>query len=141
MRVAGRVRPMGSVADHFAHGRAGGGLVDEVLAGGERGDQGLQGKVVDRPGTAARGRVDQREGVLGEQLVRAPGDLQMVGDVAGRLGTQDQAKAALPRGEYPSGRTRTRLVRWRPIRGKARSGGLATSCPGFSVADTGGVAG
>ena len=45
---------------------AGGWFVDEVLAGGEGGDQGLQGEVVDRPGVAAGGGVDQVQCVLGE---------------------------------------------------------------------------
>ena len=47
--------------DDLADGRAGGGLVDEVLAGGEGGDQGLQGQVVDCPGVAAAGGVDADE--------------------------------------------------------------------------------
>jgi hypothetical protein len=33
-----------SVADHLAHGCTGGGLVDEVLAGGEGGGEGLEGE-------------------------------------------------------------------------------------------------
>src|SRR5439155_109526 len=43
------------LVDDFADGGAGGGFVDEVLAGGERGDEGLQGQVVDRAGVAAGG--------------------------------------------------------------------------------------
>ena len=55
--VVGKV-PVVSV-DDLGDGGAGGGFVDEVLAGGEGGDQGLQGEVVDRAGVAAAGGVDQ----------------------------------------------------------------------------------
>ena len=64
--------PVVSVDDLGDRG-AGGWFVDEVLAGGERGDQGLQGEVVDRAGVAAAGGVDQVQRVLGEQLVGAAG--------------------------------------------------------------------
>ena len=47
----------------------------EVLAGGERGDEGLQRDVVDRAGVAAGGGVDQVQCVLGEQLVGAAASL------------------------------------------------------------------
>lgn len=62
------------------------GLVVRVLSGGEGGSEGLGGRVVDCSRVAARGRVDQCGGVLGEQLVGTPGDLQVVGGVAGGLG-------------------------------------------------------
>src|SRR4249920_1715128 len=70
----------------LADGGAGGGLVDEVLAGGEGGDQGLQGQVVDRAGVAAAGGVDQVQGVFGEEMVGAAGEVEVVADVAGGLG-------------------------------------------------------
>jgi len=50
--------PVVSVDDLGDRG-AGGGVVDEVFAGGECGDQRLQGEVVDRAGVAAGGGVDQ----------------------------------------------------------------------------------
>jgi hypothetical protein len=51
--------PLVSV-DDFADGGAGGGLVDEVLAGREGGDQGLEREVVDRAGTPLANFVRQR---------------------------------------------------------------------------------
>jgi hypothetical protein len=54
--LIGEVAPVVGVVpvsvDDLADGGAGGGFVDEVLASGERGDQGLQGEVVDRAGVA-----------------------------------------------------------------------------------------
>jgi hypothetical protein len=47
----------GLLVDDFADRCAGGGLVDQVLAGGERGDQCLQGQVVDRAGKTGRIRI------------------------------------------------------------------------------------
>ena len=43
---------------------AGGGLVDDRLAVGERRDQRLGGEVVDQPREAARDLVDQRDRVI-----------------------------------------------------------------------------
>ncbi|MGW6151690.1 hypothetical protein ACWFRM_00930 [Streptomyces sp. NPDC055144] len=63
----------------FGDGKAGGGLV------GERGDEGLQGDVVDGAGQAAAGEVDQVHGVVGEQRIGPAGDRQVVLDVAGGL--------------------------------------------------------
>lgn len=60
-----------SVED-FGDGGLGGFLVDEGLAGGEGGDEGLQAEVVDRAGEAARCGVDEGHGVVGEELVAAP---------------------------------------------------------------------
>ena len=73
--LVGEVSPVvGGVpglVDDLGDGGAGGGLVDEVLAGGEGGDEGLQGEVVDGAGVAAPGGVDEVHGVLGEQAGRA----------------------------------------------------------------------
>jgi len=51
--------------DDLGDGGAGGGFVDEVLPGGEGGDQGLQGEVVDGAGVAAAGGVDQVQRIFG----------------------------------------------------------------------------
>src|SRR5882757_10881485 len=80
----GVAKIVGSVED-FGDRGADGGLVDEGLVGGERGDQGLQGEVVHRAGETAGGGVDQVDGVLGEQLVGAAGQAEVVLDVAGGL--------------------------------------------------------
>jgi hypothetical protein len=60
-----------SFCRYFRHGGARGGLVDDGFAGGERGEEGLEGEVVDGAGVAAAGLVDQRDGVVGEQGVGA----------------------------------------------------------------------
>src|ERR1700740_2330356 len=75
-RLSARCR---GLVDDLADGGAGGGLVDEVLAGGEGCDEGLQGEVVDGAGVAAAGGVDQVHGVLGEELVGAAGEVHVVG--------------------------------------------------------------
>src|SRR6266496_3933988 len=67
----------------FGDGGAGGGLVDDALIGGERGQQGLQGEVVDRAWVAAAGLVDQRGGVVGEQGVGSSGQGEVVAQVVG----------------------------------------------------------
>jgi hypothetical protein len=41
-------------------------FVDDGVIGGERGDQLVQGEVVDRAGVTAGGVVDQRDRVLGD---------------------------------------------------------------------------
>jgi hypothetical protein len=46
-----------------------------LLSSGARGDEGLQGDVVDRAGQAAAGEVDQVDGVVAEQRIRAAGAL------------------------------------------------------------------
>src|SRR6266545_2364306 len=69
----------------FGDGGAGGGLVDDALIGGERGQQGLQGEVVDRAWVAAAGLVDQRGGVVGEQGVGSSGQGEVVAQVVGGL--------------------------------------------------------
>jgi hypothetical protein len=46
---------------------AGGGLVDDGLAGGVGGDEGLDGEVVDGSGGAAADLVDQGGGVVAEE--------------------------------------------------------------------------
>ncbi len=56
----------------FGDGGAGGGVVDEVLAGAGGGDQGGEADVVDHAGPAAGGLVDLGDGVVGEQLGGAP---------------------------------------------------------------------
>jgi len=50
---------------------AGGGLVDDGLAGGVGGQQRGQSKVVDRPWDASGVVVDLGDGIVGEQGVRA----------------------------------------------------------------------
>jgi hypothetical protein len=67
-----------SVVKDLGDGGAGGGFVDEGFVGGEGGDEGLQGEVVDRAGVAAGGVVDQGGGVVGEQGVGAAGQGQVV---------------------------------------------------------------
>ncbi|CKW26396.1 Uncharacterised protein [Mycobacterium tuberculosis] len=62
-----------SVCRDFGDGGAGGGFVDDGLVGGEGGDEGLQGEVVDRAGVAPAGLVDQPDGVVGEQGIVASG--------------------------------------------------------------------
>jgi hypothetical protein len=48
-----------SFGGDLGDGDACGGFVDDGLVGGERGDQCLEGEVVDRAGVAAAGLVDQ----------------------------------------------------------------------------------
>src|SRR5659263_452507 len=67
-------------------GGPGGGFVHDGFAGGVRGDEGLDGEVVDRAGDAAADLVDQGDRVVGEQCVRAPGQGEVVGEVAFGLG-------------------------------------------------------
>src|SRR6266511_3109954 len=69
----------------FGHGGAGGGLVDDALVGGEGGQQGLDGEVVDRARVAAAGLVQQRGGVVGEQGVGSSGQGEVVAQVVGGL--------------------------------------------------------
>jgi site-specific DNA recombinase len=75
-----------SVCRHdLGDGGAGGCLVDEVLAGGAGGDEGGGGEVVDGAGFPAGGLVDLGDGVFGEEVGGAAGDLEVVADVAGGL--------------------------------------------------------
>src|SRR5919204_125247 len=55
------------------------------VAGDERGDQGLDGEVVDRAGDAAAGLVDEAERVVAEDGVASAGELEVVADVADGL--------------------------------------------------------
>src|SRR6266581_9584891 len=76
-----------SVCRDLSDGGAGALLVDDVLAAGPGGDQGLGGDVVDGAGQAAGGVVDEGDGVVAEQGVGAAGEAEVVGDVpAGLLG-------------------------------------------------------
>jgi hypothetical protein len=75
-----------SVCRDFGDGCAGGGFVDDGVVGGERGDEGLQGEVVDRAGMAPAGPMDERDSVVGEQRVLASGQLQVVAQVAAGFG-------------------------------------------------------
>src|SRR6266571_2318438 len=74
-----------SVCRDLSDGGAGALLVDDVLAAGPGGDQGLGGDVVDGAGQAAGGVVDEGDGVVAEQRVGAAGELEVVGDVSGGL--------------------------------------------------------
>jgi len=57
--------------DDFGDDGAGGGFVDEFLAGGAGGDEGGQGEVVDGAGFAAAGVVDEaRASSVNRVLVR-----------------------------------------------------------------------
>jgi len=60
---------------------SGGLLVDDVLAFGHRGDEGLGGDVVHGPGQAAGGVVDEGRGVVAEQGVGPSCEFQVVADV------------------------------------------------------------
>lgn len=64
-------------------GGPGGFLVDERLAGGEGGHEGLQAEVVDRTGEATRCGVDEGDRVVGEQLVATTSEAEVVLDVTG----------------------------------------------------------
>src|SRR5581483_3495946 len=75
-----------SFCRYFRHGGARGGFVDDGFAGGEGGEQRLDGEVVDGAGVAAAGLVDQGCGVVGEQGVGASGQGQVVAQVGGGLG-------------------------------------------------------
>ena len=61
-------------------------LVDDGLVGGECGDEGLDGEVVDRAGQPAGDLVDQGDRVVGEQGVGASGEFEVVGEIALGLG-------------------------------------------------------
>ena len=56
-----------------------------ALLGGVGGDEGLDGEVVHRPGESARDLVDQGGGVVAEQGVCAPGQVEVVAEVTGGL--------------------------------------------------------
>ena len=71
-----------SFCRYFRHGGARGGFVGDGFAGGVCGEQGGDGEVVDGAGVAAAGLVDQRGGVVGEQCVGAPGEGEVVAQVA-----------------------------------------------------------
>src|SRR5258708_7109398 len=67
----------------FRHGGARGGLIDDGVAGGERGDECGDGEVVDGAGVAAAGLVDQGGGVVGVEGVGPAGEGEVVAQVAG----------------------------------------------------------
>lgn len=71
-----------SLCRDLGEGCSGGGFVDDGLAGGERGDEGWDGEVVDRSRDPAAALVDKRDRVVGEQRVRAAGECEVVGQVA-----------------------------------------------------------
>jgi hypothetical protein len=73
-----RVSGWCSFCRDLGDGGACGGFVDDGLIRGERGDEGLDGEVVDRSGVAAAGLVDQRGGVVGGQGVGAAGQVEVV---------------------------------------------------------------
>ena len=74
-----------SVCRDFGDGGAGGGFVNDGFVCGERGDEGLQGEVVDAARVAAAGLVHKGRGVVGEQGVVPPGEGQVVAQVAAGL--------------------------------------------------------
>jgi hypothetical protein len=74
---------VGSFGGDLGDGGADGAFVDDGLVGGERGDECLEGEVVDRAGVAAAGLVDQGGGVVGEQGVAASGEGEVVAQLAG----------------------------------------------------------
>lgn len=78
-------RSVRSFGCDFLNRRPGGGFVNDALAGGEGRHQRLEGEVVDRAGDPPGGVVDGRQGVVGEQGVRAPGEREVVLDVGGGL--------------------------------------------------------
>src|SRR5215469_14149462 len=61
----------------FGDGGSGAGFVDEAFAGSACGDERGDGESVDGAGFAAAGFVDQCDGVVGEQWVRAAGELEV----------------------------------------------------------------
>src|SRR5665811_2089704 len=65
----------------FGDGGSGRGFVDDGFAGGERGDEGLDGEVVDRSGDASADLMDQGDRVVGEQHVGAASQCEVVADV------------------------------------------------------------
>src|SRR5690242_20464228 len=76
-------RVPGLVVGDLSGGSPGCFFVDDGLAGCVGGDERCDGDVVDGAGVAARGVVDERCGVAGEQGVGSPGELDVVGEVAG----------------------------------------------------------
>jgi len=67
------------VCRDLGDGGAGGGLVDDALVGGERGDEGLDREVVYRSREAATDLVNEVCGVVAEQRVAAAGEFEVVG--------------------------------------------------------------
>jgi len=76
----------GSFGGDLGHRGSSRRLVDDGLARREGSHQGLESEVVDDPGQTARDLVDEGYGVIGEEMVRAAGEGQVMGDVAGALG-------------------------------------------------------
>ncbi|MEU7741940.1 hypothetical protein [Nonomuraea sp. NPDC049158] len=62
--------------DDFVDGGAGGGFVDDALVGGEGGQQGLEGEVVDRAGIATAGgvgKINKPATAFGGKRIRTAG--------------------------------------------------------------------
>src|SRR6266700_8220476 len=74
-----------SVCRDLGGGGAGAGFVDDGLAAGVGSDERLDGQVVDGPGQAGAGGVDQGGSVVAEQRPGPAGEGQVVAYVAGRL--------------------------------------------------------
>jgi hypothetical protein len=95
-----------SVCRDFGDGGAGGGFINDCLVGCERGDEGLQREVVDRARITPAGLMNERDRVVGEQRVVAPGQRQVVTQVATgllvghRLHRVAQPDALVERGEH-----------------------------------------
>lgn len=90
----------------FGNGCTGGRFIDDGLVGGEGGDEGLERKVVDRARITPAGLMNERDRVVGEQRVVAPGRRQVVAQVAAGLGVGHgwhcvaQPDALVERGEH-----------------------------------------
>jgi hypothetical protein len=84
----------------FGDGCAGGGFVDDGLIGGERGDEGLERKVVDRTRVTRAGLMNEADRVVGQQRVGGLGDQGRV--MGERLATQRGDDAVVDTA-YPDG--------------------------------------
>src|SRR5680860_1212682 len=71
----------------FGDGGSGRGFVDDGFAGGERGDEGLDGEVVDRSGDASADLRDQGVGVGGNKQGGGASQCGVVADGGLGLGT------------------------------------------------------
>src|SRR5512142_255988 len=74
------------VAGELGDGFLGAGIVDEVLAGCGGGDEGRGRGVVRGAGQAVGDPVQPGDGVIGEQRLLAPGELEVVAQVGGGFG-------------------------------------------------------
>lgn len=84
--AAGDAVRVASIAGDFHDRGPCRGFVDQGLAVGEGGDQGMHRQVVHGPGQSPAGLVDEGDGVVAEQRVGAAGQPEVVLDVAGGLG-------------------------------------------------------